>query len=73
MESYQMKIKLWSSKLWSGMDKLPELDCAILAVSDDDRYRYYEKVEARDFDELINEGYIMWCYVYDLVQAAYDM
>lgn len=55
------------------MDKLPELDGAILAVSDDDRYRYYEKVEARDFDELINEGYIMWCYVYDLVQAAYDM
>lgn len=30
-------------------------------------------VQALTQRDLINEGYIMWCYVYDLVQAAYDM
>ena len=60
------------SELWSTMNKFPLFD-NIIAVSEDGNYEYIVSPTEVWWEELINDGYIKWCYVADLVQAAYDM
>lgn len=60
------------SELWSSMRELP-FGNDIIAVDRDGNWKYYYQADKSDFDELINDGYIKWCYVSDLVQAAYEM
>lgn len=60
------------SELWSSMKVLPYGD-DIIFVDKDGNWKYHNQAYEIDLDELINEGYIKWCYVADLVQAAYNM
>lgn len=61
-----------ASELWSPMTELP-LGNDIIAVDQDGNWKHYDEVYKSDFGELINDGYIKWCYLADLVQAAYEM
>ena len=45
----------------------------IIVVDRDGNWKYYYQAGRGDYDELINDGYIKWCYLADLVQAAYEM
>lgn len=58
------------SELWSTMNELP-YGYDIIAVDKDGNWKYYYQADRGDFEELINEGFIKWCFVADLVQAAY--
>ena len=61
-----------ASELWSSMDEFPYGN-NIIAVSEDGNWKYIVSPTEVWWEELINDGYIKWCYVADLVQAAYDM
>lgn len=58
------------SELWSTMNELPYGD-NIIAVREDGNYKIVIAPTEIWWEELINEGYTKWCYVADLVQAAY--
>lgn len=60
------------SELWSDMNTLP-YGGDIIAVSEDGNYKYVIAPTEIWWEVLINDGYIKWCYVADLVQAAYEM
>lgn len=60
------------SELWSTMNELP-YGYDIIAVDKGGNWKYYYQADRSDFEELINDGFIKWCYVSDLVQAAYNM
>lgn len=59
-------------ELWSPMSDMP-LGKDIIVVDRDGNWKYYYQAGRGDYDELINDGYIKWCYLADLVQAAYEM
>lgn len=60
------------SELWSSMKELPYGD-DIIFVDKDGNWKYYYQATRSDLRELINDGFHKWCYVADLVQAAYNM
>lgn len=64
--------RMKASELWSPMSEFPYGN-DIIAVDRDGNWKYYHQADKGDFDELYNDGYIKWCYVSDLVQAAYEM
>lgn len=61
------------SELWSPMNELVYTTLPIIAVDGDGNYKHYEGIDREVTEELINDGYIKWCYLADLVQAAYEM
>lgn len=55
------------------MNELVYTTLPIIAVDGDGNYKHYEGIDREVTEELINDGYIKWCYLADLVQAAYEM
>lgn len=60
------------SKLWSPMDEFPLCEDVIIVDRDGNYQLCYEPTKSY-FEELINDGFHKWCYLADLVQAAYEM
>lgn len=60
------------SELWSTMNELP-LGDNIVVVDRCGNYLFIEEATKSDFANLIDDGYTKWCYLADLVQAAYEM
>lgn len=61
-----------TSELWNSMNDLP-FGNDIIAVDRDGNWKHYYQADSSNLAELINDGYTKWCYVSDLVQAAYEM
>ena len=61
------------SEIWTSMDDALVCSEPIIAVDNDGNYRYYESMDAEDIAELKYDGYTKWCYLADLVQAAYNL
>lgn len=58
------------SELWSSMDEFPYGN-DILVIDERGNFKYSVSPTEIWWEELINDGFIKWCYVADLVQAAY--
>lgn len=63
-----------TSKLWHPIYEISnKIILPIIIVDEYGNYKYYEEINIETTYELINDGYIKWCYLADMVQAAYEM
>lgn len=62
------------SELWLSMEELHLTTLPIIAVDEDGNFIFCHRgIGSNEIKDLKNDGYIKWCYVSDLVQAAYNM
>lgn len=61
------------SELWSDMKSEPPYGYDVVVVDNDGNWGFYDEIHPVDINDLINRGFHKWCYLADLVQAAYNM